>query len=58
MKPSIDYVAKRVNKVTDTIGALHHCAHARRTFTDAEAKRLIEAHQQLDAMLRHEKILL
>lgn len=58
MKPSIDYVGKRVDRITDTIGALHHCAQARRTFTDAEAKRLIEAHKELDAILRHEKILL
>lgn len=58
MSPSRDYVAKRVDRVTDTIYALHAGTHARRTFTDAEAKRLIDAHQQLDAMLRHEKILL
>lgn len=58
MKPSCDYVGKRVDRITDTIGALHHCAQARRTFTAAEAQRLIEAHKELDAMLRHEGILL
>ena len=58
VKPSIDCVGKRVDRLSDIIYALHAGTHARRIFTDAEAKRLIEAHKQLDAMLRQEKILL
>lgn len=58
MTKRVDYVAKRVNRVTDTVAALALFANARRTFTDDEGKRLIEALRQLDEMLRHERILL
>lgn len=55
---SRDNIGKRVDRITDTIYALYAGAHARRVFTNAEAKRLIVALRQFDEMLRQEKILL
>lgn len=57
MAKTPDYVAKRVNRVTDTIGALWSQAQARRVFTEAEAKRLLKAYMELQTMLEHERIL-
>jgi len=56
VKPSCDYVGKRVDRITDTIASLHHCAQARRTFTTAEVARLSKAWRELERMLLNEGV--
>lgn len=56
MKPSIDYVGKRVDRITDTVYALYAGTHARRTFTTAELARLSKAWREMERMLLNEGV--